>query len=64
MKKKKKPDKKTTRKYYLHRSSKNVAKIDRKAKTIFCSFDAQLANKHIIALQNEFNYQVQMEIPD
>lgn len=53
------------RKYYLHRClKKGKVRMLRNCKTIFCSDDAQLDNKHIIALQNEFNYQVQMEIPD
>lgn len=56
---------KTNRKYRLHQKIKKAGfRYTPSLKTVYANFDYGNDNKDIIELQNDFAYQVQLEIPD
>lgn len=51
------------RKYRLHQKIKGLYRFKSSCKTIFVPYDDDLLNKHLLELQNNYNYQIQLEIP-
>jgi hypothetical protein len=55
---------KSNRKYKLHQRIKELYRFEPNCKTIFVPFDDDLKNKYVLELQNNYNYQIQLEIPN
>lgn len=54
---------KENRRYRLHQKLKKAnVRFSSNSKTVFVPFDYELQNKDIKELQNEYNYQIQLEI--
>jgi hypothetical protein len=54
---------KDNRRYRLHQKLRKAAvRFSSNSKTVFLPFDSDLQNRDIKELQNEYNYQIQMEI--
>jgi hypothetical protein len=51
------------RKYRLHQKIKGLYRYQSSAKTIFVPCNEDLQNKYLLELQNNYNYQIQLEIP-
>lgn len=54
---------KDNRRYRLHQKLRKAdVRFSSNSKTVFLPFDSDLQNRDIKELQNEYNYQIQMEI--
>jgi hypothetical protein len=51
------------RKYRLHQKIKGLYRYQYITKTIFVPCNDDLQNKYLLELQNNYNYQIQLEIP-
>ncbi len=51
------------RKYRLHQKIKGLFRYQSSTKTIFVPYNDDLQNKFLLELQNNYNYQIQLEIP-
>ena len=55
--------KSTYRRYRLHQKIKEMYRYQSSTKTVFLSCDEDLQNKYVLALQRDYNYTIQLEIP-